>query len=59
MGMPAKESVVMRDFSGMASKPDSDDLTPGAAQVQVNVMSSRPGELRTRQGYQQLSFEGQ
>lgn len=57
MSEPAKAKVIIADFPGMASKPDSDDITPGAAQVQINAQSSHPGELRVRPGYRQLSFE--
>ena len=57
MGLPAAGSVVMKDFSGLASKPDADDLTPGASQVQINAISANPGELRVRSGYQVLTFE--
>ncbi len=57
MSQPAKTSVEMKDFPGLASKPDADDLAPGGAQVQVNLMSARPGQLRSRPGYQQLAFD--
>ncbi len=49
--------VPMRDFSGLATYADPHDITPGAGRVQVNVVSSRPGELRVRQGYKRVTFD--
>jgi len=51
-------SVVMRDFPGLSTKSDALDLTPGAARVQVNLMSTVPGELTVRQGLREVRFEG-
>lgn len=59
MAKPAKESVAIRDFPGLATKPDPDDLPPGGAVIQINCMSNRPGQLRVRPGYQPLTFEAQ
>lgn len=50
-------AVVMRDFPGLATNIDPHDLTPGSAQVQVNVTSNRPGELRTREGWRRVKFD--
>jgi hypothetical protein len=50
--------VVIQDFAGFVANSDPHDLPPGAAQVQVNVTPSVPGELRVRQGYQVVRFDG-
>lgn len=57
MGMPAKDRVQIRDFNGLVTKADPNDLGDGAASVQINAMSTRPGELRVRPGYRVLTFE--
>ncbi len=57
--MPPPESVEIKDFSGLMTRADPDDLPPGAAQVQTNLTSSRPGELRVRPGLRQVSFDEQ
>lgn len=51
------EQVAMRDFSGLVTNQDPEDLPPGAARVQVNVRGDRPGELRPRQGWVRVFFE--
>lgn len=53
----AKEKVEIRDFPGLASDLDPQDIGPGAAEEQVNVTSDVTGELNVRLGYRQLSFE--
>ncbi len=55
--MPARKSVQIRDFSGLVTKIDPDDVDPGAAVEQTNARSHHPGELRVRAGVRQLSFE--
>lgn len=57
MAKPPKESVAVKDFPGLGTKQDPDDLPPGGAVIQVNFMSSRPGQLRVRPGYRPLVFE--
>ena len=57
MGQPAKTQVQIRDFQGMASNFDPHDVQPGAAVLQVNVMTLRRGELMTRRGLKELVFE--
>lgn len=49
--------VEAKDFPGLATRADPDDLADGAGRDQVNVSSHRPGELRTRPGYLQVTFE--
>ncbi len=51
------EKVVMRDFSGLVTNQDPEDIGPGAARVQVNVRGDRPGELRVRKGWARVKFE--
>lgn len=57
MGVPAKVSVEIRDFPGLVTRIDPDDLTPGAGREQLNVQSHHPSQLRVRPGYRPLSFE--
>lgn len=49
--------VECRDFPGLASRPDATDLSPGAAVAQENVACTREGELRSRPGARQVTFE--
>ncbi len=51
------KQVSARDFPGLATSADPDDLAVGAARDQVNVTSHRPGELRSRPGYVKVTFE--
>lgn len=50
--------VVIRDFAGFHSNEDPHDLPPGVSTKQVNATSVRPGELRVRQGYKVVLFDG-
>ncbi len=52
-----KKSVKIRDFPGLGTRIDPNDLSTGAAREQTNVQSHRPGELRVRPGTRQLTFE--
>jgi hypothetical protein len=53
----AKDSAVLRDFPGLASRPDALDLPPGGAILQENLQSHAEGELSTRPGTRQITFE--
>lgn len=57
MGMPTRQVVEIRDFPGIATRPDSLDTQPGAAIRQENVQSSHEGKLRSRQGLDRIRFE--
>ena len=46
-----------RDFVGQVSNMDPTDLPAGAAVVQVNASCQIPGQLRVRQGYQELRYD--
>lgn len=50
--------VVVRDFAGLRTNRDPDDIQPGESRQQVNVNAERSGELRPRQGYARVKFEG-
>jgi hypothetical protein len=52
-----KSTVEMRDFPGMATRVDPDDYQEGMSQVQINLDSNLQGELRTRSGYREVTFE--
>lgn len=57
MGVPARVGVDLRDFPGIQSRSDPDDVDPGAAVEQVNAQGHHPMELRVRPGVVELSFE--
>lgn len=57
MSQKAKDGVVIRDFPGLATRPDSIDLPPGGAVLQENLQSHAEGELTTRPGVRQATFE--
>jgi hypothetical protein len=52
------QAVVIRDFPGLLTNADPNDLPAGAAREQVNCRSERPGELQVRRGYVVVRFEG-
>lgn len=55
--MKPLDQVSIRDFPGLVTNMDPDDIKMGAAQVQVNVTSSRPAALEVRPGFRVVSFE--
>ncbi len=57
MAQKPKESVTIRDFPGLITKPDPDDINEGAARIQINLTCIRTAELRVRDGIRQLSFD--
>jgi hypothetical protein len=57
MGQPARQAVLIADFPGLATKPDSLDIPPGAAVFQDNLSSSQQGQLRSRGGLDRVAFE--
>lgn len=48
---------VIRDFAGLVTNRDPDDIEPGESLEQVNVNAERKGELRPRQGWARVKFE--
>lgn len=57
MGQPAKKGVEIADFPGLIIDADPNDLPVGGAVDQVNVQSSRPGQLMVRAGWLEVTFE--
>lgn len=59
--MPEVEEPVsvvdVRDFPGLATNLDPDDLRPGTAREQVNVLGSRPALLEVRPGFRVVRWE--
>lgn len=47
----------MKDFPGLLTNMDPDDLTPGAARIQVNATCERAAMLEVRPGYLKVRFE--
>ena len=56
--MPEQErsEVAMRDFGGLNSETDANDLAPGAADIQTNLTSEEIGVLRSRPGLKLVVF---
>lgn len=57
MGVPAETNVEIRDFRGMASNYDPNDITPGSSQFQSNVNGLQRGQLEVRRGMREVTFE--
>jgi hypothetical protein len=58
--MPApREALMIRDWPGLITNMSSEDLPEGGAEVQVNVTGVRAGELRTRGGLKELTFDSE
>ncbi len=57
MQKPAKPDVFIPDFLGMMTNVDQRDIATGAAEVQVNLQCVRIGELSTRSGLREVTFE--
>jgi len=57
MGEPAKKIVEIRDFRGMASNYDPNDIVPGSSQLQININGLQRGQLEIRRGMRQVVFE--
>ncbi len=57
MADKAVAKVAIRDFAGLRTNRDPDDVEPGESLEQVNVNAERQGELRPRQGYSRVKFE--
>ena len=49
--------VLIRDWPGLVTQADRQDLAPGAGQIQVNLQSDRPGEMRVRRGLTLVQFD--
>jgi hypothetical protein len=54
-----QETLAIRDFPGLNTKGDRDDIPSGASVIQVNLMSTRPGVLQVRPGMREVKFEEQ
>lgn len=56
----AKRQIITegRDFRGQISNAHAAFLPPGAAQLQVNCDTSRPGALSVRKGIRRMTFTG-
>jgi hypothetical protein len=57
MAIPPKSVVEIRDFKGMASNYDPNDIDPGTSQEQVNINGLQRGQLEVRRGLRQVTFE--
>lgn len=52
-----KSKVAIKDFPGLYVGPDPIDIPTGAAVIQINVGSGKPGKIITRKGYCRVTFE--
>ena len=57
MAKPARPVVVAVDFPGILTNVDPRDLSEGAAEVQLNLQSMRYGEVSSRLGCREITFE--
>jgi|2_EtaG_2_1085320.scaffolds.fasta_scaffold02697_7 hypothetical protein len=54
----AGEPLRVRDWNGIMSDADYQDLPPGAAQWSKNTSCRKPGLLQVRQGLLEVTFDG-
>ena len=52
-----RKSVEIREFPGLISNMDPNDMPPGYGIVQTNVTCVVEAEMDTRAGYRVVSFE--
>jgi hypothetical protein len=52
-----RAQVDVKDFAGLLTNVDPDDVPTGAAQKQVNVVCITLGELQVRGGYREVTFD--
>lgn len=57
MAEQARSGVEIRDFAGVINNADRIDLPPGAADEQKNICSIKAGEMVSRGGWKQVTFE--
>ena len=49
--------VEIRDWPGLVTHADRQDIAPGSGRIQVNLQSDRPGALRVRRGLSLVQFD--
>lgn len=49
--------VEIRDWGGLVTHADRQDITPGSGRIQVNMQSDRQGALRVRRGLSLVQFD--
>lgn len=57
MNQYPKQWIDIGDFPGLVTNADGGGVPPGAAEEQINLMSNRVGELTSRPGLIQVTFE--
>jgi hypothetical protein len=57
MSPQPKSFTDISDFVGLVTNAEGDSLPPSAADKQTNLMSNRIGELTSRPGIIQVTFE--
>lgn len=58
MDKPAN-TVVLRDWPGLVTHADRQDVNPGAGTEQTNCQSDRMGELTVRDGLVLVEFDSE
>ena len=51
------DRVEMRDFGGLASNIDGEDVQPGMARVQTNMQILQAGAMEPRPGLRAVTFD--
>lgn len=49
--------VQLATFPGLKTNIDALDIEPGAAQIQQNITSLKPGQLDVRKGFRDVNWE--
>jgi hypothetical protein len=57
IGIPERQRVEYRDWSGLITDIDPHNLPPGAAAEQVNCVCYDSAQLQSRLGMRELTFE--
>lgn len=59
MAEQTRTVIQIRNFTGVDLTSDRRDQQPGQSVEQVNVTNTQDGQLRSRGGFQFVSFEGE
>ena len=57
MTQAPKTAIELKDFQGMSSVFDPNDISPGVSRLQVNVTGQNRGQLDVRGGLWLIEFD--
>ena len=57
--VPKRTVVQIKDFAGLQSGISPHDVEPGGTVTQTNMQSITPGEINTRSGIREVTFDVQ